>query len=223
MAIIKKGIKMAEDAKVDIFFLADATGSMGNCIDNVHENIINTYLESRRNASCNLMMGLGFYRDIDVENDKDEYGVLQKITCGESDLQKAVTSLSENVHGGGDAAESQLYALTQIAMHPESIGWRAGAHRIIVWFGDIYGHSSQYKDGTEYNVSLANEQLYISNISVLAFSMNPTNKLDDDEGGLYVKASQITSKNNGSVTGNVNQYNAIDVIFNYLNENIPGF
>src|SRR5207249_1219633 len=41
--------------------------------------------------------------------------------------------------GGGDTPEAQLFALDQVAQCPGT-GWRPGAKRIIVWFGDAPGH-----------------------------------------------------------------------------------
>ena len=105
---------MSDSAKVDLYFLADATGSMRNCIDNVKSNIVDTYLKARQCSSSDIEMGIGFYRDINSEGDIEEYGVLQGITRQRSLLNRAVDSLAENVQGGGDDPESQLYALTQI-------------------------------------------------------------------------------------------------------------
>jgi hypothetical protein len=207
--------------KVDIFFLADATGSMTNCINNVKANIVSTYEMERECANCDFEMGIGFYRDINVEGESEEYGVLQTITKNATDLQAAAASLIAK--GGGDAAESQMYALTQIAQNRADIGWRTGATRIIAWFGDIYGHANQSQDRVMYTVELANKELQDANISVLAFSMAPTNKLNSTGGGGYVAASQITSVNNGSVTENVDQDDAVSVIFEFIQNNVPGF
>jgi hypothetical protein len=207
--------------KVDIFFLADATGSMTNCIKDVKSNMLGTFIETRKYAHCDFDMGLGYYRDIAVEGPIEEYGVLQTITNDDTKLKKAIEALK--VKGGGDAAESQVYALTQIAEKGRDIGWRRGATRIIVWFGDIYGHPDQKQDGRKYTVSVANDALYDANIAVLAFSMRPTDKLNSTEGGKYVAASQITDENNGSVTLDVDQDDAVNVIFDYIKENVPGF
>jgi hypothetical protein len=212
---------MSIKPKVDIFFLADATGSMYNCIKDVKSNMTGTFVETRKYAHCDFDMGLGFYRDIDVEGPDQEYGILQKITNDSNSLQRAINNLQ--VMGGGDAAESQVYALTQIAQNGRDIGWRKGATRIIVWFGDIYGHSAQVQDGVTYTVEKANNALYDANIAVLAFSMRPTNMLNDTKGGRYVAACQIIDETGGSVTLDVDQDDAVNVIFDYIKEYVPGF
>ena len=97
---------MGKKPKVDIFFLADATGSMSNCISDVKSNMVGTYIETRKYAHCDFDMGLGFYRDIAVEGPNEEYGILQPITNDHNELQRAIDKLT--VKGGGDAAESQV-------------------------------------------------------------------------------------------------------------------
>jgi len=89
---------------------------------------------------------------------------------------------------GSDSSEGQLWALQQVATDP-AIGWRPGAKRIVVWFGDAPGHdpvcaaiSGAAADVTEATATAA---LQAASITVVAVSTTTSVEifpagLDDD-------------------------------------------
>jgi hypothetical protein len=86
--------------------------------------------------------------------------------------------------GGGDYPEGQLFALDQLAVPPGgTIGWRAGAERIIVWFGDAPAHDPVCSaiSGLSYTITeaTATAKLVAEQITVLAISVT-TPGLDDN-------------------------------------------
>lgn len=59
------------------------------------------------------------------------------VSLGSTQVTGAVATWSAS--GGSDGAEGQFFALHALAVDP-AIGWRPGARRIVVWFGDYPGH-----------------------------------------------------------------------------------
>jgi hypothetical protein len=96
--------------------LADATGSMGNCITNVRANIISAWNTFSSSTNWNVQLGVAFYRD---QDDSVPFQVLQKITGNTALIQTATNALVPM--GGGDLPEGQMGALTQIGAVSTSV------------------------------------------------------------------------------------------------------
>lgn len=121
----------------DVYFLADTTGSMTNIINAVKagaSNILNTL----SGLFPNMAFGAGNYKDF-ASNPPDPFAFQpqQSLNINKVLTQNAINNW--NASGGDDLSEGQLFALHQIATNPV-IGWRPGAQRILVWFGDAPGH-----------------------------------------------------------------------------------
>ncbi len=117
----------------DICFLADTTGSMGPALASVAASIggiiADVLVESPDAQFCAAQ-----YRDV---GSAPVVALDQALTTNTAAVQTAVSAWTAS--GGGDAAEDQLHALTQMA--GASPGWRAApAAHILVWFGDCPGH-----------------------------------------------------------------------------------
>ncbi|OQX14598.1 MAG: hypothetical protein BWK76_14415 [Desulfobulbaceae bacterium A2] len=117
----------------DVFFLADTTSSMNSPIGNVITNA--STILSNLAGKGDIQYAVGDYRDF--VNDPYAYNLGQSMTNSQAEAQTAINKWSAS--GGGDWPEAELYALSQLATNPGS-GWRAGAARFVVWFGDAPGH-----------------------------------------------------------------------------------
>lgn len=156
--------------KVDIFFLADDTGSMGGVISNV-KNTSASLLTALNGVYGDAAFGAGSY-----DGDPREFAVTQPpgsppgvalqspytrqagITTNNATVLAGINTWAAG--GGGDGPEANFFALHQVATsgaptdgigstdRPGGIstglatGWRTGAQPVIVWFGDIVSHTT---------------------------------------------------------------------------------
>ena len=128
-------------SKVDIFMLADNTGSMGSMIGSVWSGadaILGT-LASRYDAT----FGIGRYlgdpsesRRVPASTDEVGYVRLQAQTADTTLAKSAIRMWFAD--GGGDPPEGAFDALRQVA---DDNTWRNDAQRIVVWFGDAPSHT----------------------------------------------------------------------------------
>jgi len=143
-------------SKVDVFFLSDNTGSMGGTISIVKDNA-STILGAiagadPRFAGIDVGFGVGRYLGDPSEPSEDEftaYQLQQAITTVQADAQSAIDGWFAS--GGGDTPEANFFALHQVATEGAATdgglstgqvtGWRDGAGRVIVWFGDAESHT----------------------------------------------------------------------------------
>jgi len=90
-------------------------------------------------------------------------------------VQNAINAWSAG--GGADRPESQLYALYKIAADP-AIGWRTGASKVVVWFGDNPGHDPVPNAATglgfDITEAVTTKALQDAGIRVIAISVKPT-------------------------------------------------
>ncbi|MCP5103778.1 MAG: hypothetical protein GY950_10390 [bacterium] len=203
--------------KVDVYFLADTTYSMVNILASVRTGA-NNILNSLAASGLDIAFGVGNYKDFP----KDPYAFQhqQNPTTTVASAAAAINSWSHS--GGWDTPEGQLYALDQLAQAPGgSIGWRTGAKRIIVWFGDAPGHDPVCSaiSGLSYDITEASVtgKLTTQSISVIAISTdsgtpdaldgNPTGGNDytsacGSPGGTAGQATRIAAATGGiHVTG----------------------
>lgn len=118
--------------KVDIFFLADTTGSMGGYINTVR-NYANDIFSTTESFG-DVAWGVGEYKDF---TDSFTWRLNQEIT---QDTAALSTGLNQwRASGGGDYPEANLEGLVQTANNPD-VGWRDDSSRFVVWFGDAPGH-----------------------------------------------------------------------------------
>jgi len=115
---------------VDVFFLADETGSMFGEIAAVASSA--SSILSTVSGAGDVAFGVGGYRDL---GDSWTYREISDLT---TDTTVAGTAIGSWVAGGGgDTPEANLFALESVAT---DTSWRAGSERILVWFGDAPGH-----------------------------------------------------------------------------------
>lgn len=115
---------------VDVFFLADTTGSMGSVIASVKASAAS--ILSSTASLGNVAFGVGEYKDV---GDTFVYRTNTALTTTQATAQAGINLWGAS--GGGDYPEANLFALKQVA---DTTAWRAGSARILVWFGDAPGH-----------------------------------------------------------------------------------
>jgi len=165
--------------KVDVYFLADTTGSMASILHAVQTGA-NNILTALSGLGIDLAYGVGNYKDFP----SDPYAFRHQLspTMAVANVMAEINAWSAS--GGFDAPEGQLFALDSLAVPPGgSIGWRLDSKRIVVWFGDVPGHdpictgiSGAAVDTTEATVTA---KLVRENIIIVAIS-TATPGLDGD-------------------------------------------
>lgn len=197
-------------SKVDVFFLADNTGSMGGVINNVR-NAATAILSGLSAAISDVAFGVArYYGDPSEsgENFNSAYDVLQPITTTGAD---AVTSMNSWIaSGGADIPEANFYAIQQAATEGantdgigstdpvggngsgEATGWRDGAAKILLWFGDASSHTTTVDEAEAIQAAQDN------GVTVIAFnSGNAGSGIDT-----FSQATNVTAATGGSLINN---------------------
>jgi hypothetical protein len=200
--------------KLDVYFLADVTGSMAAALQAV-QDASNAILSSVRGSGADVAFGVGSYRDFPGAP-STVFIAQQPITTNDADVVRAINAWSAS--GGGDIPEGQLYALDRIAADAGGeIGWRPNSKRIVVWFGDAPGHEPicPALTGLASPISTASVAIALreANIAVVAISAatGTATNLDSDPtagatdyvsacgapGGFPAQATTIASETGG--------------------------
>ena len=133
------GLKAGSPVPVDVCFIIDTTGSMGDEIDRVKRTLLSVTDKLRSDASqgVDLRYGAVLYRDIG-----DEY--VTRRHAFTSDLQgfdQALQTIS--AAGGGDGPESLNQGL---AVGVAGMEWREGAARVAFVIADAQPHMDYQED-----------------------------------------------------------------------------
>ena len=139
----------ATPVRGDIVFAIDTTGSMGGVIRAAQENAL-AIMEDLNELIPDVQFGV-----IDVEDyPTDPYGqpvnVAYRLRQGVTDDREAVrTAINEMVaNAGGDLPEAYTRTFYEAFADPE-IGWRPGARRLLLFFGDSVPHDDNLNEGFE--------------------------------------------------------------------------
>lgn len=126
-------------APLDVYFLADTTGSMGPAIGNVRDGAgeIITAIDAVRPDTA---YGAGDYKDFQLAQ-VDPYAFLNcaGITNDGGTAARACID-GWSADGGEDGPESQLHALHRIATGEGDVDYRSGSTKVVAWFGDAPAH-----------------------------------------------------------------------------------
>lgn len=200
-------------SKVDVFFLADNTGSMGGIV-NTAQARASDILNASDFSGRDIGFGVGGYFGDPSEffsgtGGDSAYDVLQPITTDKSAVQTGINGWRAS--GGGDTPEANLYALQQAASEGaagtngvssgEATGWRPGSQRIVAWFGDAPGH----QDTVDLNESIS--ALTDAGVTVVAFNNGSAgfgidSGLAGGTGDSRDQASAIVDATGGSLVNN---------------------
>jgi hypothetical protein len=191
---------------VDLYFLADNTGSMGG-----------TIAQAKAGASAilgalptNTWVGVGSYQGDCYEGGEpagcygDFYGTKehQALTGNLGDAQTGINAWAALY--GGDYPEAGFDALRVTA---ENTAWRSGSQRLLVWFGDAPSHT----ESTTMAGAIA--ALNAKGITVLAFNNTSAgNGLDGSYGSDANQASTVASSTGGSLLNNFGGLTGADFV-----------
>ena len=202
---------------VDIYFLADTTGSMSSTLSTVKSNI-NAIMTSISSSVPNVAFGAGNYKDFPASSNAYCFKNDISITTNTAPVAAAINTWT--AAQGGDGSEGQLFALSKVT-DAATIGWRSNSLRIVVWFGDAPGHdpictsiSSQVTSNiTEATTTslLTTAKIRVLGISVsggLGLDGNPNTSASDYTGacppaGNTGQATRITNATQGSLMSGV--------------------
>ena len=117
-------------SQLDIFFLADTTGSMRTALTSV-QSAASSLLSSTATLG-DVRWAVGEYKDGAASV---AYKKNTSFTNDQTAVQAGINAWAAS--GGGDTPEANLYGLQQAA---NDSGWRTSAGKVLVWFGDARGH-----------------------------------------------------------------------------------
>ena len=173
-----------EAGKADVVFVIDTTGSMGNEIQNVKNNI-ETAVSNLEENKVDIRLGLVEYRDIyaDGIGSTKSYDWYTSVSSFKSELS------SLGVSGGGDTPESVVDAL----YCARNMEYRTGVKKYIILLTD-----ANYKNGTSVDSGatltdeikkLVEEEIVVSVVTTPSY---------------YYTYNSLVSQTDG-VTANINQ------------------
>ncbi len=228
--------KSAGPAKVDVYFLADTTASMGSILNAVQTGANNVLL-ALNGLGADMVFGVGNYKDF-LSGDPFAFQHQVSPTNVVATVTAAINSWSPT--GGGDTPEAALFALDSLAVPPGgTVGWRAGSKRLIVWFGDAPSHDPICPAASGAAVAVteasATAKLVAEGIAVLAIS-TATPGLDDDPtlsgggyaaacgapGGLAGQGTRIATQTGGQFVTGINAGNIVNTIISLVKGAVGG-
>ncbi len=127
---------LSRTTELDVCFVVDTTGSMGDELDYLQEEIRDVIGRvAQENANADIRVGLVFYRD-----DDDEY--VTKVFDFSADMSRVTKNLSgQSADGGGDFPEAVHTALDKA----EALSWRPTATKLAFLVADAPAHSEVKK------------------------------------------------------------------------------
>ena len=137
-----KNIKILKK-QVDILYLIDATGSMGDEINAANAHVIHIFEKMKtKYKEYKFRFGAVFYRDqIDSKDDKNEYF---QLTDNMDNLKKDISKIKP--YGGNDIPEDWV-AGYKIALN--DINWGKGT-KLIIHIADAGAHGKEYSKNDKY-------------------------------------------------------------------------
>jgi hypothetical protein len=189
---------------VDIFFLADNTGSMGSIINNA-KNGAGAILGG---LPSTYRFGVGRYLGDPVEGGSSHYLENTALTTNHTDVQNGINSWFAS--GGGDTPEGNYFALQQVA---NTTSWDPSSQRIIVWFGDATAHTETTTKAQ------AITALQNANAKVIAFNSGSSGSGID---GCYFsdcnQASDVVAGAGGSLVNNFLSFTPAEFVTEVTNQ-----
>lgn len=196
-------------SKVDVFFLADTTGSMGGSIAGVKAAAAS--ILSAASGLGDVAFAVGEYKD---SYDPYRFRLNTNMTANTAAVTSGINMWSAS--GGYDWPEANLYALEHAAT---DTAWRTGSERILVWFGDAPGHDP---DGGSTEASataaLIAKGIQVEAITVSGSGLNSACGGATGEGGSCTagQATRITTATGGHLYSSSNTSAIVSVISNAI-------
>lgn len=226
--------------EADIYLLADTTGSMGGPLTDVKVNAAYVAGALFDITDVDVHIGIGNYKDFPYDTYAFDH---QLAPLGVEDEATVTTAIEAwTAYGGWDGSEAQLFALDRLANDADplggTIGWRDGAEKIIVWFGDWPGHDPicDIFTGLGYDITevTVTADLVAEDMHVVAFSTTTGYGLDYDPdysatdysgiaygctpNGTPGQATRITDATGGMLLSGVGSTELADAIVDLVTE-----
>ncbi len=207
---IEKTVTVSEgigtSSLVDVFFLADSTGSMGSAISAVKSSAASILTSAA--GLGDVAFAVGQYKDA---GDIFAYNLDQDITTDIVAAQAGINTWGAS--GGGDWEEANLFALESVA---EDTIWRAGSERILVWFGDAPGHDpSLGSTEASATAALLSNGIQVEGIDMSSMdSTGQVTRITDATGGnahLGVNSAAIVDVINDAITTAIIEYSTVSL------------
>lgn len=132
-------------SQIDIGFLFDTTGSMGSSIG-AAQSAANDILNQLEALGVDYRIAVADYKDF-PEQDGYPYRAILPFSSEKTAITDAINSLSYNISGGGDWAESAYSGLIR-TMHTEGLGsWRDEAKKSVIILTDAPPHDPEPHTG----------------------------------------------------------------------------
>lgn len=219
-ATITKTVTVTKDtptsSKVDVYFLADTTGSMYSYIDTVRTSA-SSILSSVAALGADVQYAVGEYKDFPISpyggGSDFAYRLNTPMTASTTAVQDGIDMWVAS--GGADGPESQLAALEALSQSASAaVGWRTGSEKILVWFGDAPGHDPDldagYPGPTQADTTAALQSMGIQVEAVDVYG--PGNGID----GNGNQASEIATATGGHIYYNIAAGDVDDVIISAI-------
>ena len=189
-----KNIKIS-NKEVDILYLVDATGSMGNEINAAKTHVINIFEEMKKKyKEYKFRFGAVFYRDqVDSPSDKNEHF---QLTDNMNNLKKDISKIEP--YGGKDIPEDWV-AGYKIALN--DIKWGNGI-RLIIHIADAGAHGYEYSKEDKYpnegqKLTELIQECALKNINIIGFKIGEEPKQSFEKISEVYNQYKLENKDNG--------------------------
>ncbi len=213
---------ISPEIQLDVLFLIDTTGSMGDEIERIKNTLLRVTERLRElKTDFDLRYGAVLFRDIG-----DEY--LTKTHAFTSDISAFDAALQQvRAGGGGDGPESVNQALAEAV----SMGWRDGAAKVAFLIGDAAPHMD-YQGDVPYGdsaVRAIGRGLRVH--SVAASGLDPVGTLVFRQTAQLCRGkfifieygSKEESARSHGVTGPVKSNNLDDIVFEQIRDEVESW
>lgn len=189
--------KTIESNKVDIAFAIDATGSMGDEINNVKDNVA-AFSKNLIDKGLDIRFSIIEYRDITCS----EPTINHTNSSGSNwyrDIDSVVEVLGNiSVSGGGDTPETAIDALGMMA-DKDNMSWRSDAHKFAFVLTDAdykVNNNYGYENLDDITRTLAGMNVVTSVITSTGYCQNTYKSLYDTTGGIFanINASNFNAE-----------------------------
>lgn len=174
---------------VDLFFLADNTGSMGGEILNMKNGA--SAILGNVPAGADYNFGVGRYFGDPVEGVPPATAYQENTPIGPSAAAAQAGINAWVASGGADFPEANFFALKEMA---STADWRLGSQRLAIWFGDAPSHTATTTQAE------AIAALNAAGVTVIGFNSGSAGS-GMDQGG---QAAAVTAGTGGSLTHGFN-------------------
>jgi len=229
---VSRVLKTEGSCGLDLCFIVDTTGSMGDDIDNAKANMSNI-LSHLSEKTSDYRVALIDYRDF-AERTGISYDYPYKIqlqfTNDDTSILNAINGLG--LGNGGDTEETVYSAL----MASVGLSWRANATKVIIILGDAAPLDPEPNTGYTFNSVLTalqnasiavdynnSDRRVLDSISVYSIGTSASDQaadffrnISDNTGGTYVGVADASQVSN-AITDSIDQIDIVETVDVKLN------